>query len=77
MKLETKRKRNREQVPLLWPLGISRLEWAMREEIVDVLHEFPGDITRASNELGISRPTLYKYIQRFQIGDGRWKATDL
>ena len=48
---------------------ISRTEWdaAQRDQIERVLHQVGGNKTAAAHELGISRRSLYRWIDRLNI----------
>jgi transcriptional regulator with PAS, ATPase and Fis domain len=48
-------------------LASSRLSAAQREQIARVLNQVGGNKTAAAHELGISRRSLYRWIDRLNI----------
>lgn len=49
------------------PLGLNRLEWAEREELVKVLREAKGNKCTAAAMVPMGRQTLYNKIKRYKI----------
>lgn len=49
------------------PAGLAQLDLMERDMIRDTLHRAGGNISRAAKELGITRRTLYKKIEKYQI----------
>lgn len=50
--------------------GIRPLEDVKRDAVADALRVFNGNIQRAAQALGVTRSTLYRYIERFEL-EGR------
>jgi sigma-54 dependent transcriptional regulator, acetoin dehydrogenase operon transcriptional activator AcoR len=51
--------------------GLSPLEEAERQAIVDILRECQSNVSRAASRIGVSRVTLYKKIRKYNISVGR------
>lgn len=53
--------------------GLTRIELAQRKELLICLIETDGNKSACARELGVSRPTVREWIEKYHIHEGEWK----
>ena len=61
-----------KKYPGSYPLGLSRMDWVIRTEMVRALNQ-TQTILRAAEYLGLGRQTMYNKMRDYHITKNEWK----